>query len=400
MKKKLASFLILALTAIFAVVPSSVLALTNNTSVVNSGDDAEIRSNAHQSTDINVNNNNSAFVEQMVISKSNTGGNSASGNIGGSSTINTGAAQVNTNMTTDVNRNVTAISGLNMNNINTTDIVNTGDDVEVGSNTDTHTNIGVNNQNNATIFQSCGNLLMGGCEANTGNNYANENIGDASINTGAANVNTNFNASANNNSTLIGGNNTNTGVMSDTVLTNTGDDVEISSSDMSDVNLNVNNTNDSFIEQMLIGESNSGHNRSNENIGNTHINTGMANLAATMQALSNENVTGISGDMGMMPEINLSETVNTGDEIYLASNTDSFTHVNVNSTNTTENCQTVWFESKTGSNESESNIGNTNQTNTGLAGFNETFMNTNNENMTLIGGAMSNILSLMQLMGI
>ena len=102
---------------------------------VNTGDDAVIDTEAEVETDVNVTNSNTATVTQSVVSNANTGNNTANGGIGGSS-ITTGQALVGAGVSANTNSNLTALEfgGSNLAS-NLTDIVNTGDDAQVETET-------------------------------------------------------------------------------------------------------------------------------------------------------------------------------------------------------------------------------------------------------------------------
>lgn len=81
-------------------------------------------------TTVGVFNSNVLFASQTVISSNNTGGNLSVGNIGGS-TITTGTATSTSTQTITANSNQTTITVTGTGATNTTNVVNTGNNVKV-----------------------------------------------------------------------------------------------------------------------------------------------------------------------------------------------------------------------------------------------------------------------------
>lgn len=175
--------------------------------VINTGDNVGVNTTSNANSTTQVNNTNSARVDQTVNARANTGDNEASGNIsfgGCAGCITTGNATVNVNLVTNVNKNDTAIigsgGGPQGNSNSTSNIVNTGDNVNVTTTSNNNNTTAVNNTNELTIAQRVWSL------ATTGLNRALGNIGNGIsglIITGNATTSVNENVNANTNSTII-----------------------------------------------------------------------------------------------------------------------------------------------------------------------------------------------------
>ncbi len=197
-----------------------------------------------------------------------------------------------------------------------TEVTNTGDNVDVNTSTESNSEINVDNQNNADINQEVTAV------ANTGDNEASRNIsigGDAGmINTGDASVNVNGQVNANNNETFISGGQGGGGASAD--VTNTGDDLDVSTTSTSNTLTAVNNDNTTTINQVTNARANTGGNVADRNIsigGNAGvINTGNASTNVNYLVTANGNVTLIGGvGNGNGPGSGASIILtNTGDE--------------------------------------------------------------------------------------
>ncbi len=397
--------LFVALFMLAAAIPGAARAEVNDTSVINSGDNAFVSSSATETTNINVQNTNTAFVNQEVNATANTGHNSADGNIslgGTAATINTGAAVVDASLSTVANSNTTAISlpsGLATSN--TTDIVNTGDNATVHTNTTSQTNIGVYNDNFAQVNQSCGgggSMLPvtglfqvngshhSGCNANTGHNTADDNIGGASIQTGNATVLADFDTKVNKNQTYIGGYTGGAfGLVNNASILNTGDNASIFAHATRLTNLNVFNNNFASIWQNVNAKANTGWNFADDNIGGASIRTGNAVVGADLDVLANSNKTVIGGH-GVFPlSLNLLDIVNTGDWLETHANTTTHTNVNALNSNTLFDWQRLWARDNSGWNFAHDNIGGA-SVHSGLSFTGASLNSVSNQNVTLLGG--------------
>jgi len=391
--------------AVMTFSPAVALAATNDTTVVNSGDDAKITTNATQSTNVRVNNDNTANVTQTVNASSNTGFNSADDNIGGGS-VKTGSANVGVAMDVAVNKNVTAISGLDTGGTNNTDIVNTGDNLEVETDTSSNTRVTVNNDNNARVTQSCGDnnrvevLRLGnhnnGCSANTGFNSADSNIGGGSVDTGNAGVGVEMGAAVNKNTTLIGGSSNGNGsshLMNALSVVNTGDDADIDADASRNTRVTVNNNNRARVNQTVHAFANSGFNSADDNIGGGSVDTGNAGVGVSLGVKANSNLTGIDLGWGSH-SMNLNEIVNTGDDFEAETETTSRLRLVGDNNNSLTQLQNLFARSTSGWNSSESNIGggDVDSGNTGTGGE---FFVLSNSNQTWVGFLLSGLLDFM-----
>ena len=197
---------------------------TNDTSIVNTGNNADIDLSTRETNETTVHNHNTADVTQDVEAVGNTGDNTVTGNIGNTS-IQTGDVRISTEVITNANNNYTFIidseeagfalfkhfvstflgidwEDLISNGGNTnggdSSIVNTGNNATILAENVQTRSVVVNNTNNATVTQ---NVIA---KANTGGNSCDANVGDCAITTGDAVITTRLIANLNNNFTFIG----------------------------------------------------------------------------------------------------------------------------------------------------------------------------------------------------
>ncbi len=179
-----------------------------NTDMLNSGDDVTTTNSTNCNDSTTVNSENDATVRQEVNAKAITGNNTANRNIainGNAGVIKTGNAIINVTMTAQVNDNNTTINepsaSLNS-DANTTNIINTGDDVTTNTTNNNTTNVTVNTTNSLTLEQEVN------ADLNTGGNDVSDNLacyGTAGfIKTGDTTANINMAASGNSNEVHIG----------------------------------------------------------------------------------------------------------------------------------------------------------------------------------------------------
>jgi hypothetical protein len=363
-------------------------AQSSDTTVVNTGDNANVSTNTTTTTNVEVNNDNVADIQQIVNVSANTGGNTANGNIGGSSIV-TGDAIVSASLSTLANRNVTGIGLANGGGgSNVVDVVNTGDDADINSTMDTTTNVLVNNNNLATVNQQMNAF------ANTGNNQANGNIGDTtSITTGNIGISGVFDVMANENITAIS-TGLNGGPMSHTMVTNTGNNALINTDTTNTTDVEVNNNNTADVFQLFNAEVNTGDNTADGNIGDgIAVSSGHAGILGMMSVLSNSNTTAIGGT-GSSSSMNISDVVNTGDNINVQSNsTNTLSYLLMNS-NTVSELQLVNSTTTTGNNSASGNIGSTlASSGTALAGAD--FVSSSNSNASVLGSISAALLALL-----
>jgi len=379
---------------------SSVAFGANVTDVVNTGDHVNVAGGSSATTNVSVNNSNNAVISQSSSTTSNTGGNTANRNIGDVA-VQTGPTAVTNVFTAKANTNATAVSGLGGQSSDSTSLTNTGNNVSLTGNGGDTTNVGVNNSNNAVVSQSASSNL------NTGGNQANRNIGDTSLQTGAANVANVFNTQVNSNQTAISGvgaSNNSSDVLG---VTNTGDHVTVgcqmglisllmlNNGGCGDTtNVSVNNSNTAYIAQSSDSTVNTGDNRANRNIGlngaDVSIMTGAANVGNAFSAMANSNMTGISGNGLLNGSSTDSSFTNTGDHFYVnGTGTRVETNVSVSNGNSIVASQSSSNDSNTGDNRANRNIATDGMgalLGTGNAAMTQAFLAGANWNWTAIGG--------------
>ena len=301
----------------------------SNTDVVNTGDDLEVDASNETNTNTTVTNTNDAEVDQEVNIVANTGNNTADRNIafnGDAGVIHTGDAIVVTELETEVNSNQTLISETApaSNQDSTTDIVNTGDNLDVDVSNETNTSTTVNNTNNAEVTQTV--KAVG----NTGGNTASGNIGQSTMTTGNVTITTEIITNANNNYTfivdsnvnglelfkqfveaflgmdwedLIGNSNGQSSSGNNVAIVNTGDNATILAEQVQNREVVVNNTNYANVNQEVNVHANTGGNTCNANIGDCQITTGNATIWTQLVANLNNNFTFIGKVQLPTPEV-------------------------------------------------------------------------------------------------
>ena len=374
------------------------------TSIVNTGDDVNVDTSAQNNTRIEVNNQNTANINQNVNAVANTGNNEASRNIsfgGNAGVINTGNASVNVTGVVDVNSNKSVI-GTNQGGVtDQADIVNTGNNLTTTTNANSTTQVFVNNNNTTTINQTANAV------ANTGGNVAERNIsfgGNAGvITTGNAVTNVDFLVTANGNVTLVGGDSNGNGPGSGAsiFLANTGDNSRFTTRATTNNFIIVTNENRATISQacgipeeslpLFVEASqclaNTGNNDASRNIANGDagvITTGDARVDVFMAAIANRNFTEIFLDPSASAN---SDIVNTGDDVNVDTSAQNNTRIEVNNQNTANINQNVNAVANTGNNTANRNIsfgGNAGVITTGDAEVNVGLLAEVNKNVTKI----------------
>ncbi len=378
-----------------------------STEVTNTGDNVDVNTSSESNTEINVDNQNDANINQEVTAVANTGDNEASRNIsigGDAGMITTGDASVNVNGQVNANNNETVISGGQGGGGASSDVVNTGNDLDVSTTSTSNTLTMVNNDNTTTINQ------VTDAYANTGGNVADRNIsigGNAGvINTGNASTNVNYLVTANGNVTLIGGvsNGNGPGSGASIILTNTGDDSRFTTRSTTNNFIVVTNENRALISQTCgIPEdalpplvetascfANTGDNTADRNIGVDSdagvITTGDAQVNVLMAAFANGNFTSIMFDDPAFNNSN-SDVVNAGDDVNVTTESTNNTDIDVDNNNQANVNQRVNAEANTGRNTANRNIslgGNAGVITTGNAEVNVEMLVNVNENVTKI----------------
>lgn len=370
-------------------------ALVSDTSLVNSGDNADVNSNVTKVNTIDIVSENKAHVMQYMDASANSGGNTIEGNIGGGSLV-TGAALVQGEFMTQANTNTVGLSlgSQGGNNGQGLEVVNTGDDASIVSNWTEHKELNVTNKNDATVYQK----LYG--KSNSGENHLDGNIGTGGSNnvtTGTAQVGAEMGVALNKNTTLVnGGSNPSAVQGSETSLTNTGDDAHVNTSWSSHNSLDVMNKNYANVTQMMHTYSNSGKNHVMDGIGGGNLTTGQAGFLGEFGVVANENTTGLSG-LGMGSSLlgSMTELVNTGDYLHANSSLNETNTAHVSSTNYLYEKQSFEHKSNSGYNHLDGNIGG-GMTHTGMAtGWNGAAVNANS-NATVLG-SMADVLHFLAL---
>lgn len=375
--------------AAFAISLAPVIAAdVNSTTLINSGDKVHVDTSTENNSSVAVSNSNSAHVDQSVTAKAVTGGNSASENItlgGAGTTINTGAAGVNTVLGVTANKNETAVAGTSAGSANLTDVVNTGDKVNVETETENNTAVSVSNRNFADVSQSAYEKAI------SGQNDADRNIGSGvGINTGPAGVGTNMDVTVNKNLTGVGGWSgvgtlTNGGLVNDTSLTNTGDFVNVDTDAESNSAVTVRNYNALWSSQDVFAKAISGRNSASENIGSAGINTGPAGVSTGLGVTANKNVTGVGGGYGGPGySLNTGEFINTGDFLFIETEVEDNSATSIWSKNKLFADQYAYEKSISGYNAADDNIGGSG-IGTSVAGVNTGFGLLANSNSNFVG---------------
>lgn len=272
-------------------------AAANLTDVVNTGDRAYVNTNTSNNNTVDVTNSNYAGVSQNAWEKAVTGGNRANDNIGGPTSINTGAAGISTGFGVNVNSNNTAVYGTGLGYggpLNQTSVTNTGDRVGINSNASTSNAAFVNNYNKLWVAQDVHAVT------DTGYNRANDNIGGPTvIGTGTAVVGTGASVNANSNWTgIAGGNGATYGVNAGDIV-NTGDHLRSNTNVSDNTAVSVSNVNHTWSYQDVYTRSYSGENKSTDNIGGfTGIGTGTAGAGANLAFMGNNNSTAVGSWVG------------------------------------------------------------------------------------------------------
>lgn len=172
--------------------------------VVNTGDDAGFDSRTNRNTNVDISNDNRATVHQMGDIRAVTGRNDADRNVGGSQ-IYTGAADVAVGMNTNTNHNMTAVgmgglSSLNSagNGLNASSIVNTGDDLDGDSRTDSRTSV------SSSSYNSMGSYQHISSDMRSGNNDSDRGVGHSMIDSGNSRFSIGSSVQGNHNMTMFG----------------------------------------------------------------------------------------------------------------------------------------------------------------------------------------------------
>lgn len=254
-----------------------------DTTISGNGAVSENNVSANQNSTTTVDQNNTANITNTVDTSSNTGGNHADFNTGGSTAISTGNASATTDIVNKANMNVADISGCN------TCSTGTGSVAITGNGAFSNSNVNANNNTNTTLSQNNNANFDNqvSSKATTGNNSANYNTGgDTKVLTGDASNDTSISNMANANWAQIGdGNSGNTA--SSAIIAGNGakSDNQINSDNNSSTTVRQDNY--ARIANDVWSNANTGNNKANYNTGgdvlvatgNARNNTAIDNMA-------------------------------------------------------------------------------------------------------------------------
>jgi len=283
-----------------AVVLSSALpafAAGTTLQISGNGSDSTSAVNVSSANTTTVSQSNTAVVSNNVTSNASTGGNKASDNTGGDTTVKTG----------DAANHVAVQNTLNSNqaDVNSCGCQNGGASVLVSGNGTDSTNTANVSQNNATsLFQTNTAVVTNNVDANakTGNNKANDNTGgDTFINSGNASNTVLVGTTANANVAHIGGGTGNAGGL-DVVISGNGSDSDNTVNLSSDPSLTLVQGNTAVISNNVDADANSGGNKANDNTGgDTTVKTGDATSHVGVDNMVNFNAA--SADCGCVSDV-------------------------------------------------------------------------------------------------
>lgn len=279
--------------------------------IANTGNRLQFWTLSSANNQTTLNNHNQAYVSQSCgypianlgyfldtdACSATTGGNTANGNIAygdNAGVIKTGDAKVEVTMVASANNNNNQLGQSGGGSQNSLNAVNTGDDVDIETNSQTNTSTVIDNNNEAKVSQKVN------AKADTGNNQANRNIsfgGNAGvIDTGDACVNVNLLVGVNNNQNQVqSGASPRATQSQNTNVINTGNNSQISSENKQDTKIAVSNNNYLDLAQYVNSFANTGNNSADRNIGNQSgiINTGEAKVGVVLAVNANTNTTTI-----------------------------------------------------------------------------------------------------------
>lgn len=233
----------------------------------------------------------------------------------------------------------------------TTDVINTGDDVEIEAGSEYELDVRVENRNKAFIGQGSANFV------NTGNNDTDGNIGGGSIDSGNAVVANRFEAQANANSTTIdtsgfGSNGSDTTAS----IVNTGDDLEAELGSEYEVEVDVENDNRAIVLQGTLNAINTGNNEADENIGGGDIDSGNAGVLNEFSTQVNSNRTNLDGFGALGGGSHTLDLVNTGDDLEVEMGSEYEVEVDVENDNRAFVLQAGLNFLNTGENDTDDNV--------------------------------------------
>lgn len=395
LKASAASALIVTLGLI---TPYGAHAQTSDGSVVNSGDDASIERRSNKVLEIMIRTNQNLDSQQESNLDLNTGGNTSSGNIG-SGSMTTGDISAESTQVVAGNESETYLVGNSNSNhgseMNTTDLVNTGDNTDLMSILNSRKRLEMNTHQDADVEQSTD------VESNTGDNKVDGNIspeGDEfELETGSIGVVTEAGANVNQAKSLIDLGEGHMNQTTDTMITNTGDDatVEVRSNSTTEVRSRTDQEAD--VEQTTEVEQTTGDNRFQDGIGSGSLFSGNAGFMGSQLFAGNSSMTGIGSGWGMPMSYSLDDIVNTGDDLSSETRVRTRVEANLESNQDLSETQEVDHTVETGNNTQEDGIGDY-ELMSGAAGSQAHSHAEGNQQATVFSGSMNWMLSLLGLL--
>lgn len=415
---------LIAITAAFAMAFTTVMApvqAATDTTVLNSGDNVNVNASSSTNTTVNTTVVNTAVVSQNSVVNNDSGHNVLDGNIslsnncnpcgpqlGGGVALQTGSNTAAVNQSaTGINSNVVGVSvDANSQASDRTDVVNTGDKVNVTTSDTVNTTVNTTALNFAKVSQ---NSFVSN---NSGWNVINDNIGSpigavtgnngAVVNQNVSDLNSNVVGVAIHAPTstadegcmvcapCLSGNCTN--------VTNTGDNLRVKTRSTTTTNVNTTAVNTLWSSQNSLISNNSGFNFLSDNIGGGLLATGSNGAAVAQNVSGNANAIGVAvGSVMPMGGSVMANIVNTGANLTSNSTANDTTNVNTTALNTLFGWQAQFSNSTSGFNLLVNNIGGgMGVTGGNVGGTGQTL--SGNNNAAVIGSNSLTLLALMSML--
>jgi hypothetical protein len=355
-------------------------ALTNDSSIVNTGDHVKVDATAQHESETKVHNSNHAVVKQTVDIQANTGGNTANGNIGSGGGISTGAVAATAQMGVMANSNTTLLAANpgSMGSATTTDVVSTGDKAHIDVSTKSKQATSVVNHNTAHVMQAFKTT------ASTGDNQSNGTIGSTGIMTGGIAVGAALDTAVNDNKTMIGLGGPSASQQNVAVVTNTGDKVEVDSHSSAQSYVHVKNHNAAKINQVFDANLKTGNNKANNGIGDSKVVSGGIMALGALDSKANSNMTLLSSPQQAGMSLGTVDIVNTGDKLDSHSTTKTSQKLMVLNYNSLYEYSNAKIKLNSGNNYSNGAIGSA-LISSGTAHAGAQMETMGNENSTVLG---------------
>ena len=263
-----------------ALVPSAFAATSLTISGNGSGSVSDVK--VESENKVEVKQNNDANINNNVDVKGNTGGNEASGNVGGKVEIETGNATANVSVNNATNTNTASVQNC-CGEATTVNITGngSGSDNEVRLNQDNK--VELDQDNDADIDNNVD------VDAETGYNDANDNVGGAvKVTTGDTDSTVKVHTAANANSAMIGGGSEEGGVSA--WISGNGSDSDNEIDLDLENNVDLDQDNDADVDNDVDVDAETGYNDANDNVGgDVEIVTGDADATVEVDTLVNFN---------------------------------------------------------------------------------------------------------------